>query len=293
MGLISELTLLIIVLIGLLVGLLLWWLLIVTEGVYLGRGVVIWLYDIYAKRYDGIKDFEPDFEAAFLAQPLLDELDGYRAPLVLDVATGTGRLPKALFEAVDFHGKVTGIDLSRKMLKIAAEKLAHEVNHQQVQLIHFPAEQLPFGDDCFDVVTCLEALEFMVSPPKVLGEMVRVVRPGGIILLTNRQGRDATLMPMKTQSHERFQAMLENDFGLEEVRIDRWQEDYVLVWAIKPPIDANQATGAQTLGQYWRCKRCGEMTMMRDEDRWQCGACGLIVPIGKDGVIELHRVKIG
>jgi ubiquinone/menaquinone biosynthesis C-methylase UbiE/ribosomal protein S27AE len=280
------------VLIILVGGLFLWWLLIVTEGVYLGRGVVIWLYDVYAKRYDGIKDLEPDFEAVFLARPLLDELNGYRAPLVLDVATGTGRLPKSLFEDVDFHGKVTGIDLSRRMLRMAAQKLKYEIDHQQLHLIHTPAETIPFLDGYFDVVTCLEALEFMVSPRKVLEEIVRVVRPGGIILLTNRQGRDATLMLSKTQSHERFQAMLENEFRLAEVRIDRWQEDYVLVWAIKPPVDEDKPRGAQMLSDYWRCKRCGRTTMIQDKGRWTCEDCGLIVLIGKDGVIELHRVKI-
>ena len=42
---------------SLILGVLVWWLFIETEGVYLGRGVVIWLYDVYASRYDGIKEF--------------------------------------------------------------------------------------------------------------------------------------------------------------------------------------------------------------------------------------------
>jgi len=197
-----------------------------------------------------------------------------------------------LFEEVDFHGKVTGIDLSRKMLSIAGQKLRYEIDRQHLHLMHTPAETIPFLADYFDVVACLEALEFMVSPKKVLAEIVRVVRPGGIILLTNRQGRDASLMPAKTQSHERFQVMLENEFKLEEVRIDRWQEDYVLVWAIKPPVNGGTPRGAQMLGEYWRCRRCGETAMVQAEGEWRCEHCGLVVPIGKDGVIELHGVKI-
>ncbi len=285
-------TILIGLLISLILGLFLWWLLITTEGVYLGRRVVIWLYDLYAKRYDNIKEFESDFETAFLARPLLSELDHYHAPIVLDIATGTGRLPKALFDHVDFHGKVTAIDLSRKMLKFASQKLAYELKSDQLQLMHSPAENLPFLDDYFDVVTCLEALEFMVSSHTVLEEIVRVTRPGGIILLTNRQGRDAKLMFTKTQSHEAFQAMLENTFGLNEVRIERWQEDYVLVWTIKSNVYQSHPTGAHSLHEYWQCPRCKQTTMVKKKQTWQCENCQQIVPIGNDGVIELHQVKI-
>lgn len=285
-------TILIGLLISLILGLLLWWLLITTEGVYLGRRVVIWLYDLYAKRYDNIKEFKADFEAAFLARPLLSELDNYQTPLVLDVATGTGRLPKALFDCADFHGKVTAVDLSRKMLKFASQKLAYELKSDQLQLIHTPAENLPFLDDYFDVVACLEALEFMVSSHAVLEEIVRVTRPGGIILLTNRQGRDAKLMLAKTQSHEAFQALLEKTFGLNEVRIERWQEDYVLIWAIKPNINPYNPTGAHALNEYWQCPRCKQTTMFKKQHMWQCENCQQIVLIGNDGVIELHQVKI-
>ncbi len=47
-------------------GLFVWWLLITTEGVYLGRRVVIWLYDVYARRYDRIKQYDAGWEAATL-----------------------------------------------------------------------------------------------------------------------------------------------------------------------------------------------------------------------------------
>ena len=47
-----------------------WWLIIASEGVYLGRRAVIWLYDLYAIRYDAIKRVQPLYERALLAQPL-------------------------------------------------------------------------------------------------------------------------------------------------------------------------------------------------------------------------------
>lgn len=262
-----------------------WWLLIKTEGVYLGRRVVIWLYDLYASRYDDIKNFSLIHEAAFLSRPLVRATQGTTPPLVLDVATGTARLPLALFDAPDFHGQVIGVDLSRQMLRMAAEKMLPELQARRLFLVHAPAENLPFIDASFDVVTCLETLEFTMSPQAVITELVRVLRPGGILLLSNRQGQDVKYMPTKTMTHANFQAMLEGDFGLLDVRIqDDWQQDYALVWAFK----AGQApvVGKRPLEQYWRCPQCQQTSLQPTVNGWRCGNCGQYTPIDSDGVIE-------
>ena len=153
-----------------------WWLLIETEGVYLGRRVVVWLYDLYAGRYDGIKQFSKQYDHQYLAQPIMEQIAPLQTPLILDVATGTGRLPLALLRHRQFHGRVIGADLSRKMLARAAAK----IDDPRVTLIWTPAEHLPFPDDTFDVVTCLEAVEFMIHREAVLRELVRVLRPDGL-----------------------------------------------------------------------------------------------------------------
>ena len=64
-------------------GWLLHWLLIRTEGVFLGRRIVVWLYDLAAARYDAIKQYDPDTESAFVAWPLSRRLKHAPAPLVL------------------------------------------------------------------------------------------------------------------------------------------------------------------------------------------------------------------
>ena len=75
------------------VGFLVWWLIIETEGVYLGRRAVIALYDLYASRYDRIKQFDEEADLALIALPLMERIQPLADPLILDVATGTGRLP--------------------------------------------------------------------------------------------------------------------------------------------------------------------------------------------------------
>lgn len=226
----------------LLVGVLAWWLLIETEGVYLGQRVVTWLYDIYARRYDQIKDFQPEYEFALLAAPIMGEIAPQKDPMVLDVATGTGRLPIALLRHARFDGRVVGVDLSTRMLHIAADKLAED--NAYVDLVRASAHDLPFHDNSFDVVTCLESLEFMPDIPAAITEMVRVLRPGGLLLITNRI--NTLLMPGKTYSGTEFTELL-GRCGLVQVRIEPWQEDYNRVWVRKAgesaPVGAGELWG--------------------------------------------------
>src|SRR5262249_28304436 len=149
----------------------------------------------YALRYDRIKEYDPDWESASLAEPILRRLRDIPAPLILDVATGTARLPAAMIAEPRFSGHVIGLDFSRRMLAIAAQKLAGS----KVDLLYQSAEHLPFDDNTFDAVTCLEALEFLPNPEAALLELIRVLRSGGLLLITNRRGFGAWMMPGKTQ----------------------------------------------------------------------------------------------
>jgi ubiquinone/menaquinone biosynthesis C-methylase UbiE len=266
-------------------GLFLWWLLITTEGVYLGRGVVIWLYDVYARRYDRIKQYDAGWEAATLGRPLFRALLDIPAPLVLDVATGTARLPLALFGQPAFNGYVIGLDFSRRMLSIAAEKVAPL--GFRVTLIYQHAQNLPFDDNTFDAVTCLEALEFMPDPDAVIAELVRVARPGAVLLLTNRKGTPARLMPGKTHSRTEIMAHLQRRFGLEDIATTVWQMDYDQVWAFKP--GEQSPAPEHSLEAVLRCPVCGTHSLIHTDatsPALLCSHCEARLPIGGDGVLE-------
>lgn len=210
---------------------LLHWLLIQTEGVFLGRRVVVWLYDLAADRYDAIKQFDPDTESAFVAWPLRRRLKGQAKPLVLDVATGTGRLPFFLLGEQGFDGSVVGLDASARMLARARRKLAPFGG--RAALVLQSAEALPFADASFSAVTCLEALEFLPNDEVALREMVRVLRPGGVLLVTRRQGRDARFFLGHARDRESFEGLLAG-MGLIDIRSQPWQVEYELVWASQP-----------------------------------------------------------
>ena len=255
-----------------------WWLFIETEGVYLGRRVVVWLYDIYAGRYDDIKHFRVEYDHMFLAQPIMSAIAPVKSPLVLDVATGTGRLPLALLRHAHFQGRVIGLDLSRRMLSHAAPKL----DPRHAPLIWSPAEMLSFADETFDVVTCLESLEFMENPDAVLWEAARVLRPGGLLLISNR--RTARLMPGKTWKESDLEAMFKA-LGMREAILERWQVDYDLIWCLKR--GESSPTLARPLAEVLRSPCCEQLRMVEQDRVWLCENCGYRATVGDDGVIEL------
>ncbi|MEO6063562.1 MAG: class I SAM-dependent methyltransferase [Thermoflexales bacterium] len=216
---------------------LLYWQLSIAEGAYLGRRVVVWLYDRFASRYEAVKAYDADWERDTLAEPVVAFLARWpaveraAAPAALDVATGTGRFAAALLGHPGFSGRVIALDLSSRMLAIARVKLAPFGD--RATLRRADAQTLEDEDSAFDVVACLEALEFLPNPDTALGELIRVCRPGGLLVLTNRIGPDAWKMPGRTQPTPVFARRLA-DLGLLRTRRVPWLVDYDLVFAEKP-----------------------------------------------------------
>lgn len=221
-------------------GVLAYWQLIVAEGAYLGTRVVALLYDWFAPHYDRVKQYDKAGDAIMLAMPILRHLTerasaagGARpasAVRVLDIGTGTGRLPEALLTQPRFRGHIVALDASARMLDLAKAKLA--AYDGRVTFLHRDAQRLPFDDDSFDVVTCLQALEFMPDWRGAAKEMARVLKPGGLLMLSNRIGPDAWKLPGRTVPTDDFVAWL-GGLGLQHVQSHRWLVDYDLITGIQ------------------------------------------------------------
>jgi phosphatidylethanolamine/phosphatidyl-N-methylethanolamine N-methyltransferase len=136
-------------------------------------------YSRWAPIYDLIFDlpFHPGRSAAAAAAAEAAGADG--EVLVVGVGTGLelGLLPKSL--------RVTGIDLSAPMLKLARERVAkHALRH--VKALHImDAGALEFPEARFDVALAPYVMSVVPSPAKALDEMWRVLRPGGQMVLMN------------------------------------------------------------------------------------------------------------
>ncbi len=208
----------------------LYWELVIAEGAHLGPRAVVWLYNLIAPRYERIKRFDRQVEADTLGWPLAAALAALPAARVLDVACGTGRAARAVLRQVAFDGRMVNLDLAGRMLRAGQRECTAWPG--RVDWLRAPAEALPFAAATFDAVTCLEALEFFPHPRAALAECVRVLRPGGLLLVTNRVGRSAWLLPGHTFSRRDFGRLLAS-LPLEPPTIERWQIDYDLAWVRK------------------------------------------------------------
>jgi demethylmenaquinone methyltransferase/2-methoxy-6-polyprenyl-1,4-benzoquinol methylase len=99
---------------------------------------------------------------------------------VLDVATGTGDLAIALRDAR--ANEVVGLDFSAAMLAEAAHKDRHRPIGPPITWVEGDAMALPFPDASFDAVTVGFGLRNMPNYAAALGEMVRVLKPGGMLV---------------------------------------------------------------------------------------------------------------
>jgi len=208
-----------------------YWLLIITEGTYLGPRIVTVLYDWTASHYNTIKQVRVIDEQIFLGVPLGERLEPIMRPVVVDIATGTGRVPLALLHSGPFDGLVLAVDRSPRMLAEAALALAEWPG--TVAMVRTDAATLPIGAQVADCVTCLEALEFVANGPVVLAEAWRVLKPGGVLLMTNRIGWQAYCFPGRIARRGTLERACARQ-GFVGVETQIWQVDYDLVWARKP-----------------------------------------------------------
>ena len=103
---------------------------------------------------------------------------------VLDVACGTGDMVLAMQDA---GCTVTGVDLSEEMLSIAKTKAP-------ATYMISDAEQLPFPDETFDAVTCAFGVRNFVHLEQGITEMLRVLKPGGRIVILELATPDCALI---------------------------------------------------------------------------------------------------
>lgn len=108
----------------------------------------------------------------------------------LDVCCGTADWTIALAEDAGTEGHVTGLDFSQNMLSVGREKVKP---YPQIDLIHGNAMELPFDDNQFDYVTIGFGLRNVPDYKKVLSEMYRVVKPGGMVVCLETSQPDSKL----------------------------------------------------------------------------------------------------
>lgn len=111
---------------------------------------------------------------------------------ILDVGTGTARIPILLCQQQP-DWRVVAIDLAASMLQIAQRNVIQAQLQQSIRLEDVDAKGLPFSDGEFDAVMSNSIVHHIPEPGPAIAEMVRVLRPGGLLFLRDlfRPGSEA------------------------------------------------------------------------------------------------------
>ena len=98
---------------------------------------------------------------------------------ILDVGCGAGVTP--VFIAKTIGCKIVGVDISEGMVERSKERVKKERLTDKIELRAADAQNLPFNDNCFDIVFTESVTAFPEDKQKAVNEYVRVTKPGGYI----------------------------------------------------------------------------------------------------------------
>lgn len=139
-------------------------------------------FDEIADQYD--ESLPPHVVEHYLAKRIRFVSELMPEGSVLDVGCGTGVVASRL---ADRGYEVTGVDPSGGMLEHLRE------TDRRVNAVQGSATDLPFDDGTFDLTMCVAVMHHIAAPTLVhaaLAEMVRVTRPGGLILVWDHNPRN-------------------------------------------------------------------------------------------------------
>jgi SAM-dependent methyltransferase len=120
-----------------------------------------------------MKIYELETALAYLRLPAQSTL--------VDICCGTGIQSQLLARQAS---RVIGIDNDRGKIRDASWHLQHSRYHGAVSFVIGQAEELPLPDSAADAVVCLCAIEHIPRPEDALREVVRILKPGGMLCIT-------------------------------------------------------------------------------------------------------------
>lgn len=174
---------------------------------------------------------------------ILRPLGDIKGKRVLDAGSGGGSLSYLLAQA---GAKVEGVEFDEKGVELARENLrsADRGRNLICNFTHGSVYELPFEKNAFDAVVSCEVIEHLQEPERMLAEVARVLKPGGIFVLTTPYR--LTEIPQDENHVKEFypgevQHMLEKHFrdvGTKETHHLLWRSLYVhsFRWAGNRPL---------------------------------------------------------
>lgn len=113
---------------------------------------------------------------------------------VLDIAGGTGDLAAKFSRIVGPEGRVVLADINQSMLEVGRDKLLDTGHQGNIEFVQADAQFLPFPDDSFDCITIAFGLRNVTEKDTALKSMLRVLKPGGRLLVLEFSKPDNDLL---------------------------------------------------------------------------------------------------
>jgi len=135
------------------------------------------------------RDIQNEYDQLFKHDSVRDEDRAYawfariikklhpKTKAILDLACGAGYFPRELYRNLNEGIQVTGVDISGEALRLAQKECPQGKYAMSV------AEDLPFGSEVFDAITCLGSMEHFLDIPQAISEMKRVLKRDGLVLI--------------------------------------------------------------------------------------------------------------
>ena len=102
---------------------------------------------------------------------------------ILDLGSGPGFLACELAQEVGATGRIVAVDISADMNAISSKRIAAAGLGDGVEILEGDATALALADDTFDAAVSMQVIEYLADPDAALHQLVRVLRPGGRLVI--------------------------------------------------------------------------------------------------------------
>lgn len=152
---------------------------------------------------------------------------------ILEIGYGNGKLFDTIFAGAD-DIRISGIDYSKEMYRQACRNNMQLIAKQKLFLYYGSSDNMPFKNESFDKVFCINVIYFWNEPANHLQEIYRLLKPGGIFFATIRSKKNMQQMPFTKQGFTLYEE-------------DEWKEilslnGFVFAGSAKisePPVEVN------------------------------------------------------
>ena len=146
-------------------------------------GMVRGVFDSVASRYDLMNDLMSGGIHRLWKRFTIELSAARPGQTVLDIAGGTGDLAARFSRLVGPEGKVILADINAAMLEVGRDRLIDKGAMGNIEVVQADAQALPFEDNSIDCITIAFGLRNVTNKDMALRSMLRVLRPGGRLLV--------------------------------------------------------------------------------------------------------------